>query len=113
MSTTLVENVTAHINNTLILRGSQHDTNEDEQPRKVLGSPPSDYRYARFLPSYDQNYKLPPLEPFEHVDPGHAALSDADPQSFLRGSSVTRLTPRFGTEVTGVQLSSLGEREKR
>lgn len=108
MSSTLVETLPAQVN-TLTLRG-EDDRGEE---KKVVGHPQPGYPYARFLPSYDQNYKLPPLEPFEHVDPGHAALSDKEPRSFLKGSQVTNLTPRFGTELSGVQLSSLGEREKR
>jgi sulfonate dioxygenase len=112
MSSTLVETLPAQITSTLTLRGE--DVHEDEsETRTVVGHPGPDYPYARFLPSYDQNYKLPPLEPFEHVDPGHAALSDSEPRSFLKGSQVTNLTPRFGTEVSGVQLSTLGKREKR
>jgi len=108
MSSTLVETLPAQVN-TLTLRGED----DREEEKKVVGHPQPGYPYARFLPSYDQNYKLPPLEPFEHVDPGHAALTDKEPRSFLKGSQVTNLTPRFGTEVSGVQLSSLGEREKR
>ena len=108
MSSTLTETLPAQIN-TLTLRG-----NNDHEPvqRAVVGHPQANYPYARFLPSYDQDYKLPPLEPFDHVDPGHAALNDPEPRSFLKGSEVNNLTPRFGTEVSGVQLSSLGKREK-
>jgi sulfonate dioxygenase len=109
MSSTLVETLPAQVN-TLTLRG---EDDHQEQQKAVAGHPQPGYPYARFLPSYDQNYKLPPLEPFEHVDPGHAALTDKEPRSFLKGSQVTNLTPRFGTEVSGVQLSSLGKREKR
>jgi sulfonate dioxygenase len=109
MSSTLVETLPAQIN-TLTLRGEGDSEPETEA---VAGHPQPGYPYARFLPSYDQNYKLPPLEPFEHVDPGHDALSDPEPRSFLKGSQVTNLTPRFGTEVSGLQLSSLGKREKR
>lgn len=84
-----------------------------EPDTKVLGRPGPDYPYARFLPSYDQNLKLPPLEPFEHVDPGHAALKDLDPRSFLAGAEIDDLTPKFGSEVRGTQLSQLDGRGKR
>lgn len=102
--------------NTLSLKADHFHkpaSSQEDGPRKVTGHPGSDYPYTRFLPSYDQEYKLPPLEPFEHVDPGHAALTDPEPRSFLNGSAITNLTPRFGSEVSGIQLSNLGEREKR
>jgi sulfonate dioxygenase len=108
---TLTETLPAQLN-TLSLKAEPPSSKANE-PRGVTGRPGPDYPYTRFLPSYDQNYKLPPLEPFDHVDPGHAALNDPEPRSFLNGSSITNLTPRFGTEVSGLQLSSFGEREKR
>jgi sulfonate dioxygenase len=77
------------------------------------GAPGPEYRYARFLPSFDQNYKLPPLEPFEHTDPGLAALNDPEPRSFLQGAEVIDLTPKFGSEVEGIQLSKLDQKGKR
>lgn len=75
--------------------------------------PGPDYKYARFLPSYDKEYKLPPLEPFEHKDPGHAALKHPDPRHFLKDAKVNNLTPKFGTEVEGIQLSQLDDAGKR
>ncbi|KAK4704956.1 sulfonate dioxygenase, partial [Phenoliferia sp. Uapishka_3] len=70
------------------------------------------YKYARFLPSFDPSIHLPPLEPFEHVDPGHIALNDPTPQSFLEAGDVEELTPDFGSEVSGVQLHLLTPRER-
>lgn len=37
---------------------------------KLEGYDDPEYKYARFLPHFDQSLRLPPLEPFEHVDPG-------------------------------------------
>lgn len=71
------------------------------------------YKYAHFLPSFDHDYKLPPLTPFEHVDPGHQALKDPEPRKFLEGAKVEQLTPKFGSEIHGVQLSALDERGQR
>lgn len=109
-TTSLVETLPDQVQNVLHLNAKP-----DSPPTKAgkAGIPGPDYPYARLLPSYDQNYKLAPLEPFEHVDPGHAALKDPEPQSFLKGGQVNNLTPRFGAEVSGVQLSALGSREKR
>jgi len=114
MSTT-TETLPTHLTTLSLKADHSHKpaSSQGDEPRTVTGHPGSDYPYTRFLPSYDQEYKLPPLEPFEHVDPGHAALTDPEQRSFLNGSDITNLTPRFGSEVSGIQLSSLGEREKR
>lgn len=72
-----------------------------------------DYKYSRFLPAFDHSLHLPPLEPFEHADPGHAALSDPKPRSFLEGAVEDEMTPDFGSEVTGVQLRDLDERGRQ
>ncbi|BGP16416.1 hypothetical protein JCM10213_004028 [Rhodosporidiobolus nylandii] len=74
---------------------------------------PAPYKYERFLPNYSTTLKLPPLEPFEHVDPGHQALKDPQPQSFLEGANIKHVTPNFGTEIVdGVDLTKLGDRER-
>lgn len=71
------------------------------------------YPYEHFLPFFDTELRLPPLEPFKHVDPGHKALSDPSPRSFLQGAEVDDLTPDFGSEVSGVQLHQLDERGRQ
>ncbi|PFH63155.1 hypothetical protein XA68_17264 [Ophiocordyceps unilateralis] len=65
-------------------------------------------KYPHYLPTWDPSQKYPPLEPFTHHDPG----LDADPSLptlFPPSSSIsiTNLTPSIGSEVHGVQLSSL------
>lgn len=48
-----------------------------------------------------------PLTEFEHVDAGHKA-DPSYPNLFPKGQVVrNNLTPKFGTEVTGIQLSKL------
>jgi sulfonate dioxygenase len=91
---------------TLHLHGS------DAEPKRSIGAPGPDYKYAKFLPSWDPGYKLAPLVPFKHVDPGHAALNDPNPRSFLDSAHVNDLTPKFGTEVSGIQLHELDEHAK-
>ncbi|KAL8280158.1 hypothetical protein RQP46_007488 [Phenoliferia psychrophenolica] len=72
------------------------------------------YKYARFLPSFDAELKLPPLVPFTHTDPGHAALTDPTPRSFLDSATTAEeLTPDFGSEVAGVQLHLLTPHEEQ
>lgn len=113
-ATTLAETLPQEVKNILHLSAEKDkapiaQVNNHSKP----GVPGPDYPYAKLLPSYDQGYKLSPLEPFEHIDPGHAALKDPNPQSFLEGGHVTHLAPKFGSDISGVQLTSLGEREKR
>ncbi|KAM7189296.1 hypothetical protein V8F20_010204 [Naviculisporaceae sp. PSN 640] len=73
-------------------------------------------KYPHYLPTWDPNEKCPPLEPYEHIDPGHQAdtsYPDLFPSSSLgSGVQVTHLTPTIGTEVRGVQLTSLSDAGK-
>lgn len=83
-------------------------SNQDGSPESA-----SAYPYAWALPTFHRGTKLPPLEPFEHADPGLRALKHEDPQAFLRSASrVEGLTPRFGSSVEGVQLHKLNAPEK-
>ncbi|KAF2967749.1 hypothetical protein GQX73_g5834 [Xylaria multiplex] len=72
------------------------------------------YPYNHYLPVYDEETKFPPTEPFEFVDRGLAA-DKAKPH--LLGLNdpnvkVTKLTPRIGTEISGLQLSELSDVQK-
>ena len=51
-------------------------------------------------------YRYPPLKPFTHYEHGR----DADPRFpilFTEATSVTELTPSIGSEIRGIQLSTL------
>ncbi|KAI9840108.1 MAG: hypothetical protein M1837_001912 [Sclerophora amabilis] len=68
-------------------------------------------KFTSYLPTWDPSQKYPPLEPFEHYEHG----KDADPAfpDLLRpGVTQTDLTPTIGTEISGVQLSSLTKEGK-
>ncbi|OTA97397.1 hypothetical protein M434DRAFT_65762 [Hypoxylon sp. CO27-5] len=68
-------------------------------------------KYPNYLPTWNPEQKYPPLEPFEHYEHG----KDADtsyPELLPEGVSVTHLTPTIGTEIRGVQLSSLSNAGK-
>jgi sulfonate dioxygenase len=97
----------------LKLRG-QSPTSAETTSRNTSSTavPAEDYPYTEFLPSYDANFKLAPLEPFEHVDPGLAALGDANPREFLQGATERVLSPKFGSEIEGIQLSKLDTKAK-
>ncbi|KXN83634.1 Alpha-ketoglutarate-dependent sulfonate dioxygenase [Leucoagaricus sp. SymC.cos] len=69
--------------------------------------PVEEYRYAHLLPHFSAD-RYPPLEPFDHTDPGARALNLPNPRAFLdSATSVVELTPNLGTEVTGVNLAEL------
>jgi sulfonate dioxygenase len=66
-----------------------------------------EYRYAHLLPTFSSD-RYPPLVPYDHVDPGQRALSHPNPNAFLDGAtSISEITPRFGTEVIGINLAEL------
>ncbi|KAI1198748.1 hypothetical protein F5X97DRAFT_144266 [Nemania serpens] len=68
-------------------------------------------KYPHYLPTWDKSQRYPPLEPFEHYEHG----KDADttyPELLPSGVQVNHLTPTTGTEIRGVQLSSLSDAGK-
>ena len=72
------------------------------------------YKYSQYLPVYDETTKFPPTETFEFIDRGTKA--DKAKPNLLDTKNpnvkVTKLTPRIGTEISGLQLSSLTEDQK-
>lgn len=81
---------------------------------RALGFDDPAYKYKRFLPDWEAtDYKLPPTLPFKHVDPGLAAKDDPEYLDFLQGGEVEELTPDFGSEVKGVQLSELDDKGRQ
>ncbi|KIK70430.1 hypothetical protein GYMLUDRAFT_273011 [Collybiopsis luxurians FD-317 M1] len=104
MSSTTVETQTEPASAaTLKLRSSQGDEKQTQSS--------GDYRYSHLLPVFTQD-RYPPLTPFEHVDPGHRALSHPNPRSFLDNASIIELTPNLGTEVHGVNLRTLSSDQR-
>ncbi|KAL4747275.1 hypothetical protein BDW72DRAFT_206630 [Aspergillus terricola var. indicus] len=70
------------------------------------------YAYSAYLPVYDTTTTFPPTEPFDHRDRGLNA-DKSKPHLFQTGGpavSITKLTPRVGSEVRGLQLSQLSDR---
>lgn len=69
--------------------------------------------YPDFLPTWNPLEKYPPLEPFKHEDPGLRANPKL-PNLLPKGGSqvVKRITPKLGTEITGIQLSQLDSHGK-
>jgi sulfonate dioxygenase len=58
---------------------------------------------------YDNVTKFPPTQPFEFHDRGLDA--DKSKHNLLKaeGVTATKLTPRIGTEIKGIQLSQLND----
>ncbi|OCF72416.1 hypothetical protein I204_06795 [Kwoniella mangroviensis CBS 8886] len=112
MTTTLVESIPSLQQATATLRLSGGEEPPAQLEKKVNKVPPPDYKYKRFLPTFDQKTKYKPLTPFEHHDPGLDALKHENPREFLDGAIVTSLSPNFGSEVEGIQLSNLDARGK-
>jgi len=63
-------------------------------------------QYSHYLPTWNPEQKYAPLKPFEHLEHGLDADSNF-PAIIREGVTVTHLTPTTGTEVVGLQLSSL------
>jgi hypothetical protein len=70
------------------------------------------YKYQDYLPIYDNVTKFPPTEPIEFTDRGLNADKEKPNLLKAEGVSVTRLTPRIGTEIQGIQLSQLSDVQK-
>ncbi|ODV77916.1 alpha-ketoglutarate catabolism dioxygenase [Suhomyces tanzawaensis NRRL Y-17324] len=70
-------------------------------------------KYPEFLPTWDPSQKYPPIAKVEYIDPG----TRADPlfaNLLPKGGShtVKKITPKFGSEISGIQLSSLSDAAK-
>jgi len=85
------------------------------RPQSQPNGPQADgeiYKYSHLLPVFNSEH-FPPLEPFEHNDPGHRALSHPDPRSFLRNATrVTEIQPVLGTEIEGIKLTDLDNNDR-
>ncbi|KII83896.1 hypothetical protein PLICRDRAFT_179930 [Plicaturopsis crispa FD-325 SS-3] len=76
---------------------------EKEKPVPVDNGP----SYPFYFPYFDVDEKFPPTELFEHTDPGSRA-DKAKPHLLTPETTVNHLSPFIGSEVSGVQISKLG-----
>ncbi|KAH7304685.1 hypothetical protein B0I35DRAFT_414266 [Stachybotrys elegans] len=67
--------------------------------------------YQKYLPTWDPEQKYPPLPPFDHIDPGTQA-DPTYPDLLGDGVEISHLTPTIGSEVRGIQISSLTDAGK-
>ncbi|KAI0173454.1 TauD-domain-containing protein [Hypoxylon sp. FL1284] len=72
------------------------------------------YKYAAYLPVHDETTMFPPTEPVDVADRG--LLADKAKPHLLGlddpAVQITKLTPRVGTEIRGLQLSRLTDEQK-
>ncbi|KXH47815.1 TfdA family Taurine catabolism dioxygenase TauD [Colletotrichum salicis] len=72
------------------------------------------YEDAQYLPVYDEKTSFPPLKPFEFNDRG--LVANKEKSNLLpkdnKEIKATKLTPVIGTEIRGLQLSQLNDRQK-
>lgn len=64
--------------------------------------------YPFYAPYFDVNEKEPPIEVFEHSDPGIRA-DPAKPNLLTKDTQVSHISPYLGTEIRGVQISKLSK----
>ncbi|OAP54782.1 taurine dioxygenase [Fonsecaea erecta] len=69
------------------------------------------YKYAAYLPHYTPGLQ-PALEEFEHNDVGLRADPEKKALLSAPGATFKEITPAIGTEVRGLQLSELTEKQR-
>jgi sulfonate dioxygenase len=103
---------------TLIVHPSQNDAHGlpgQPTPKERGQGPFESYPYNNLLPKIFPKVGEvgPPLEDFEHVDPGLRALKHDNPWAFLgKATKITNITPVIGTDVEGVNLAKLTNDER-
>lgn len=68
--------------------------------------------YPEYLGKWDPSLHYEPYVPLKNVFQPASLADPAKPNLLQPGSKIKRLTPKFGSEVEGVQLSSLTEEGK-
>ncbi|QPG74616.1 hypothetical protein FOA43_001948 [Brettanomyces nanus] len=71
-------------------------------------------KYPRWAPTWDSKQELAfhNPKPFAHTDRGYFGDPSFDSLFKETGAKAKKLTPKLGTEVTGIQLSKLTDRQK-
>lgn len=74
---------------TLRLRPEAPAASKDTKDTTDASDKDAGYKYAQFLPHFDNTTTYPPLTDFEHHDPGLEALKHDDPREFLKDATVS------------------------
>lgn len=95
------------------------ETEEKPVQEGVVTLPPESIKKLspenrRWAPEWDFNtaFKVPPIAPFKHTDRGF--FGDPSFDSLFKGTGATseNISPKMGTEVHGIQLSTLTDKQK-
>ncbi|KAM9914028.1 hypothetical protein OXX59_007534 [Metschnikowia pulcherrima] len=69
-------------------------------------------KFPEYLPQWDSSLKFPHPDFFEHHEPG-ARADPSFPNLFPKSNEVVKqITPKFGSEVRGIQISDLNDAGK-
>lgn len=119
MSTTATATATAEATSVKLTAAYDADyhkqvsQNNVQDPRPIRTNVSLQYKYTDYLPVYDEETSFPPLQPFEFNDRG--LVADKKHRNLFsdeKNLNVTKLTPVIGTEIRGLQLSELDDRQK-
>jgi len=67
-------------------------------------------KYSQYLPTWDKIY-FPPCPEFEFVDPALRA-NPSKPNLLKPGVKVNKISPKMGTELSGIQLTDMSDAAK-
>ncbi|KAL5003230.1 hypothetical protein BDV10DRAFT_201112 [Aspergillus recurvatus] len=113
MAPSIAEEQTAQAGVVVPVKASPAAATEKPKIRRIIDEEggTTTASYPHYLPTWDHSEKYPPLQPFTHSDPGLRA-DPSFPDLLTPGTKIQKLTPTIGSEVTGVQLSSLSSAGK-
>ncbi|KAL5041936.1 hypothetical protein BDW71DRAFT_201005 [Aspergillus fruticulosus] len=115
MAPSIAEEQTAQADVVVPIKAPPAATTEKPKIRRVIdgegGTTTASVLPPHYLPTWDHSEKYPRLQPFTHSDPGLRA-DPSFPDLLQPGTKIQKLAPTIGSEVTGVQLSSLSSAGK-
>ncbi|KAL4990929.1 hypothetical protein BDW68DRAFT_174660 [Aspergillus falconensis] len=115
MAPSIAEEQTAQADVVVPIKAPPAATTEKPKIRRVIdregGTTTASVLPPHYLPTWDHSEKYPRLQPLTHSDPGLRA-DPSFPDLLQPGTKIQKLAPTIGSEVTGVQLSSLSSAGK-
>src|SRR5690606_6835847 len=86
----------------------------DKEREKYTQPPATEFKinkYAHYMPVWEPHF-FPPCPPFHFIDPASRADSSKPNLLGSKGIIARDLTPKMGSEVSGIQLSNLTDAQK-
>ncbi|BCS23162.1 TauD/TfdA dioxygenase family protein [Aspergillus puulaauensis] len=88
----------------------EENQNQQRPAETSIDYSKTEYKYSRYLPYFTPGLQ-PPLKEFKHEDPGLRA--DPSYKALISdGVTAVEITPNIGTELHGIQLSSLNSAQR-